>query len=149
MSLGDKIEFSISGRNFTLQIANLRKAIRDGLSPFFYFSFEKDSFASAPKTYFLAASVPDIEAFKKKVLTITGPHVTFIDVGSILELAKSIASKILSVVSLFFLVMSVFIVLAVVALFGRMQYIEKLKRRLYHLFGMQHVSIRHTFLATR
>ena len=42
------------------------------------------------------------------ILGASGPHVTFIDIENILTIARTIATKILSVISLFFGAISIF-----------------------------------------
>lgn len=57
VDIGDRIEFLLSGKKVNLTVVNIRKSIREGFRPFFYFSFQKEAFKTAPKTYFISASV--------------------------------------------------------------------------------------------
>lgn len=54
------------------------------------------------------------------ILKASGPHVTFIDIENILTIVRQIATKILAVISLFFGAVSIFGVLAILTLFGRL-----------------------------
>ena len=69
VSVGDTITFLLSGRDITLTVANIRESVREGFRPFFYFSFDPIEFANAPRTYFVADYAPDVEAWKKQILT--------------------------------------------------------------------------------
>ena len=141
VDLGDRVTFLLSGRDITLTIANIRKSEREGFSPFFYFSFDPIEFERAPKTYMATAYTTDAEKWKKEILARSWPHVTFIDVESILAIVREIGGKILSVISLFLLAVSLFAFFSIVALFGRIVSIEEMKQRLYPLFGMSRSSV--------
>ncbi len=67
MDVGDAIEFSVSGRKFSLQVSGIRARKSSGFAPFFYFQVSPDAFSGAPKTYFLARNSPDIEADIAKI----------------------------------------------------------------------------------
>lgn len=90
--------FLLSGREITLSVANIRESVREGFRPFFYFSFDPVEFANAPRTYFVAEYASDTEKWKRDVLTASGPHVTFIDIESILKIVRDISAKVLSVI---------------------------------------------------
>lgn len=96
--MGDKITFLLSGREITLTVANIRESIREGFRPFFYFSFDREEFKNAPRTYFIAEYATDTEAWKKAILENSGPHVTFIDIESVLKIVRDISGKVLSVI---------------------------------------------------
>jgi len=121
IDIGDRIEFQLSGKKIPLTVVNIRKSIREGFQPFFYFSFQEEAFKNAPKTYFLSTYTKDTEAWKKLILKNSGPHVTFIDIESILKIARDISSQVLSVIGLFFLAISIFFLFAIIALFGQMR----------------------------
>ncbi len=149
LSVGDSIGFNLSGKNIVLKVANIRKSVREGFRPFFYFSFQEEAFKAAPKTYFVATYTTDVESWKKLILSNSGPHVTFIDIESILLIVRDISYKILSVIWLFLLVMSVFFVFAIAALFSQMGSIDKLKYKLYPLFGGIYSRIRTSLYSSR
>ncbi len=79
-------------------VANIRESVREGFRPFFYFSFDPDEFKNAPRTYFVAEYASDTEAWKKTILENSGPHVTFIDIESVLKIVRDISGKVLSVI---------------------------------------------------
>jgi predicted lysophospholipase L1 biosynthesis ABC-type transport system permease subunit len=118
----------------TLTVSSIRESVRDGFRPFFYFSFAEEAFKNAPKTYFAATYTSDPESWKKQTLSLSGPHVTFIDVENILKIVREVSGKILSVISLFFLAVSIFGILAVYSLFAELHPVEDMKKRLYPLF---------------
>ncbi len=149
IDIGDKVEFNLSGKKIPLTVANIRKSVREGFGPFFYFSFQQEAFKNAPKTYFISAYSKDIESWKKLILTNSGPHVTFIDIESILKIVQDISSQVLSVIGLFFFTISIFFFFAIVALFGQMRAIDALKNRLYTLFGMVRKNVTWTLSVTR
>lgn len=149
VDIGDRIEFLLSGKKVNLTVVNIRKSIREGFRPFFYFSFQKEAFKTAPKTYFISASVWDTEAWRKMILGASGPHVTFIDIENILTIARAIATKILSIISLFFGAISLFGILAILSLFLRLRPIEIMKTRLYMLFGASRKMLLWSFRSTR
>lgn len=68
VDLGDRIEFLLSGKSISLTIASIRDSKREGFAPFFYFSFDPDTFRTAPKTYFVSAYASDTEQWKKSIL---------------------------------------------------------------------------------
>lgn len=149
VDIGDSIEFLLSGKKVSLAVANIRKSVREGFRPFFYFSFQKDAFKTAPKTYFIAGFASDTEAWRKMILGASGPHVTFIDIENILTIARTIATKILSVISLFLGAISIFGILAILSLFARLGPIEAIKSRLYSLFGASKKILLWSFRSTR
>ncbi len=146
ISLGDTVTFLLSGREITLTVANIRESVREGFRPFFYFSFDPVEFKNAPRTYFVAEYAADTEQWKRSILAASGPHVTFIDIESILKIVRDISSKVLSVIGLFFIVVFLFAIGAIVAFFMRIRPIEDMKSRLYNLFGANTKDI-HTSLA--
>lgn len=83
------------------------------------------------------------------MLAATGPHVTFIDIESILTIVRDISAKVLSVIGLFFAVVFAFAVGAIIAFFSRMQPIEDAKSRLYSLFGASPRDISNSLTTTR
>ena len=149
VDLGDHLEFLLSGKAITLRVANIRKSIRDGFRPFFFFSFQKEAFEKAPKTYFASDTTHDSEKWKKLVLSKSGSHVTFIDIENILLIAQNIAGKILAVISLFFLSILLFGFMAILSLFSRIVPLERVKSRLYSLFGLSRQDILVSLVTTR
>ncbi len=149
VDIGDRITFLLSGREITLTVANVRASKRQGFRPFFYFSFDPLAFANAPKTYFVSTYTRDTESWKRLILANSGPHVTFIDVENILSIIRDISWKILSVIWLFFAVISVFALFAVISFFSRMREVESMKARLYTLFGASARDIRTSITGTR
>lgn len=149
VKLWDTVTFLLSGREITLLVANIRESVREGFRPFFYFSFDPVEFANAPRTYFVAEYASDTEKWKRDVLTASGPHVTFIDIESILKIVRDISAKVLSVIGLFGAVVFLFAVGAIIAFFTRMRGVEDMKSRLYALFGAGKRDIRTSLMGTR
>ncbi len=149
VDIWDRIVFLLSGREVSLVIANIRESKRDGFRPFFYFSFQKEAFANAPKTYFVSAYTDNVDLWKRGIIANSGSHVTFVDIENILSIVRDIAGKILSVITLFLSIVSLFALWAIIALFGSMEGVESLKTRLYPLFGMIPWEIRKTLSFTR
>lgn len=149
IGIGDTVEFLLSGKTITLRVANIRASERQWFRPFFYFSFSESGFENAPKTYFATTYTDDIELWKRSILERSGPHVTFVDIASIITIVRDIGAQVLSVISLFFLVVSVFSLFAIIALLGRMRPIEALKYRLYPLFWYSLRRVRNTLTIGR
>lgn len=149
IDIGDRVTFLLSGREMTLMVASIRESVREGFRPFFYFSFDPREFANAPRTYFVAEYSSDTEAWKRSILGASGPHVTFIDIESILAIVRDISSKVLSVIALFGLVVLLFAIWAIIAFFARVWPIEDMKSRLYSLFWASPSDIRTSLRATR
>lgn len=149
ISLWDSVEFNLSWKSIYLKVANIRKSVREWFRPFFYFSFQKEAFKNAPKTYFVATYTPDIEWWKKIILQNSWSHVTFVDIENILKIVREVSAKILAVIGLFFGVIGLFFIFAIIALFGQMCELDSLKYRLYPLFGWLYKNIRHSLLVSR
>jgi predicted lysophospholipase L1 biosynthesis ABC-type transport system permease subunit len=149
IDLWDRIEFLLSGKSISLTIANIRDSKREGFVPFFYFSFDPDAFRTAPKTYFVSAYASDTEKWKQGILANSWPHVTFVDIDNLLVIVRDISTKVLSVISLFLVFISVFALFAIVSLLGEMRSIERLKSRLYPLFGMTTTRLMTSLWLTR
>lgn len=74
----------------------MRESKQQGTTPFFYFQIPKDAIAGAPKTYFLATDVHEnADEWKKRIIADSGTHVSFIDVGVILEQVRSYSRLVL------------------------------------------------------
>lgn len=149
VGVGDTVTFLLSGREISLEIANIRESVREGFRPFFYFSFDPVEFAWAPRTYFIAEYASDTELWKRDILSASGPHVTFIDIESILVIVRDISAKVLSVIWLFFGIVLIFALGAIVAFFARVRPLETMKFRLYTLFWASPQDIRTTLQGSR
>lgn len=134
VEIGDEITFLLSWREIRLRVANIRESIREWFRPFFFFSFDREEFKNAPRTYFVAEYAKDIEKWKQAILEASGPHVTFIDIESVLKIVRDISSKVLSLIWLFFVIIFLFAVGAIFAFFQRLWPLESQKIRLYSLF---------------
>jgi putative ABC transport system permease protein len=144
VKVGDTIEFSISGRNFPLKVSGIRAGGRTRIEPFFYFQVVPEAFDGAPKTYFLGLNTSDVDAAKRTISELSGPHVVYIDTAAILSQVRNISAQILSVLSLFLGFVGVFAILAILTLFGRMGPLFERKKYLYRLLGMNRGDIRTT-----
>lgn len=149
VDVGDTVTFLLSWRELTLEVASIRESVREGFRPFFYFSFDPVEFAKAPRTYFIAQYASDTESWKRDILTASWPHVTFIDIESILAIVRDISAKVLSVIWLFFAGVLVFALGAIVAFFARVRPLESMKFRLYTLFWASPQDIRTTLQGSR
>lgn len=133
---GDRIRFSVAGREFDFTITGIRESVRNGTTPFFYFQIPRDAIAGAPKTYFLATEVTsDIGAWKKRVIAETGTHVSFVDVGALLEQVRSYSRLVLQgVLTLFAYIAAIGLLAFLTA--ERSFFLLKIKKiQLYRLLG--------------
>ncbi|MFB0965187.1 MAG: hypothetical protein QMC36_05925 [Patescibacteria group bacterium] len=71
IGVGDTVTFSVMGREFDLKAVNVRASDREGIRPFFYFSVAPGEFSKVPPSYFVAASTPDVDAFKAETLKLS------------------------------------------------------------------------------
>lgn len=101
LTLWDKITFSVAWLEKTLEVINLREAVRNGTNPFFYFQLEKSDFEKFPKNYILSYKESLKSRNIEKILSReVGNHLTFIKTREIIEIVIEIAKQILLVVYL-------------------------------------------------
>lgn len=97
----------------------------------------------------MAEYASDTEVWKQDILKASGPHVTFIDIESILKIVRDISTKVLSVIGLFFALIFLFAIGAIIAFFVRLRPLEDMKKKLYSLFGASSKDIKVSTTGTR
>jgi uncharacterized SAM-binding protein YcdF (DUF218 family) len=97
----------------------------------------------------VAEYASDTEVWKQDILKASGPHVTFIDIESILKIVRDISTKVLSVIGLFFALIFLFAIGAIIAFFVRLRPLEDMKKKLYSLFGASSKDIKVSTTGTR
>lgn len=134
---GNTITLSIQWRIFDLTIINLRKSIRSGSEPFFFMQLESNQFASAPKSWFWITRQPESELnqFKKNALKNIGPHLSFIDIGAIINLVTDVSSKIIAVVIGCMAIIITLIIIVSIVSNESSALISKKSYRLYYILG--------------
>jgi len=102
VQLWDRISLLIQGRSFDLEIVSLRKSVRTGTEPFFYMQLDEEQFEAAPRSWFWITrqETDQLVWFKQLALREIGPHLSFVDVASIIELVTEISYAIIVVIIL-------------------------------------------------
>lgn len=133
---GDRLRFAIAGREFDFTITGIRESVRNGTTPFFYFQIPENAIAGAPKTYFLATEVTgNADTWKTRVIGETGSHVSFVDVGKILEQVRSYSQLVLQGVLALFAYIAAIGLLAFLTAEKSFFLLKIRKVQLYRLLG--------------
>ncbi len=136
VDIGDTILFTTAGLDKKLIVQNIRKAERDGINPFFYFSLYQDDFERFPKTYFISydsRSKPENIQFDYS--NATDGSVSFIDTGEIIAIVLDVASKILLIVYLCLWYIYIFSLLTFLVSISFLRTFKTPKIKLLYLLG--------------
>lgn len=135
VTIWDNITFSISWRDFTVQIVWLRKSNRENFGPFFYFQLDDEQFKDAPVTYFITTQIPSElkEQVKKEIIAITKPWVSFIEIDNIIASVKTISTRIIQIVQILLGIILFFTCFTTLVCIQNMRYAKIYKNTLYHI----------------
>ena len=102
VELGDEIVFNVQGIRIKTQVSSIRKRLKRGPSPFFYFIFPPEVMADAPQIRFATAKIEQ----QQRVIMQTRiaqefPGITTLDGGSIANKLKSFTDQLTQLVKLF------------------------------------------------
>ncbi len=103
--VGMIVRMSIVGREFDLNVVQLRRTTRNAIKPFFFFQLSAEQFADAPRSYFSLQTFPQTTRAEtlKTITDRLGNHLSFIEVDDILEqvqrLLQAITRSIILVLS--------------------------------------------------
>ena len=136
----DQIQLSVAGRQFDLQVANLRSSQRTGIRPFFYFQVSPTQFTNAPKTTFFDVQVdPSQEwaktSIKSEIVSLMWNNVSFIDTGEIIEQVRWYVDRISGVMLALFGLVIWYALIALVSLFSYAQVFQERRQEVYALMG--------------
>lgn len=99
IDIWDEILFSIAGLEKKLQVVNIRKAIRSGATPFFYFALYENDFENFPKRYFVSYKSSDKPAdIQFEYSQAVWWDVTYINAQEIIEIVLDVAQKVLLII---------------------------------------------------
>jgi predicted lysophospholipase L1 biosynthesis ABC-type transport system permease subunit len=99
VTLWDRILFSSAWLEKLLTIENIRKAVRSGSNPFFYFSLFEPDFESYPKRYFVSyKSENKTQNIQFEYSEAVGWDVVFINAKEIIEIVLDVAQKVLLII---------------------------------------------------
>ncbi len=147
IGMGDRVTFSVMGREFPLVVSSIRESSREGIRPFFYFQVAEGEFANAPPSYFLSVNVPDPTEYGRRLVGAVGSHVSFVNVSETVSLVQSAASAILPVVWAFLAVVALLAFSVVVAVFSSVRKFRTERERSYRLLGADRNFLRKEALA--
>ncbi len=102
VDLGDTVTFNIQGISIKAKITSIRKRLKRGPSPFFYFIFPPEVLAEAPQIRFATAKVSDSQRVAMQTLIAkTYPGITTLDGGSIAKKLKEFVDQLKQLVQIF------------------------------------------------
>ena len=96
LKLGDKLTFSLYGKNVELPITSVREVDWQSMRANFYFAFPENALDPFPKTYMTSVFVPSNNKSDVNTMIRSAPYITVIDIGSFLQQARSFISQIAS-----------------------------------------------------
>lgn len=102
VELGDEVIFNVQGIKIKTKITSIRKRLKRGPSPFFYFIFPPDVMADAPQIRFATAKVSDDKRVQMQTKVAQNfPGITTLDGGSIAKKLKSFVDQLKGLVQIF------------------------------------------------
>ncbi len=102
VGLGDKVTFNVQGIRIKAQITSIRKRLKRGPSPFFYFIFPPQVLSDAPQIRFATAKVSDQQRVKMQTqIAKTFPGITTLDGGNIAKKLKEFVDQLKDLVQIF------------------------------------------------
>lgn len=102
VDLGDTVTFNIQGISIKAKITSIRKRLKRGPSPFFYFIFPPKVLADAPQIRFATAKVSDSQRVAMQTqIAKTFPGITTLDGGSIAKKLKEFVDQLKQLVQIF------------------------------------------------
>lgn len=102
VDLGDIVTFNIQGIEIQAQITSIRKRLKRGPSPFFYFIFPPEVLIDAPQIRFATAKVSDSQRVSMQTkIAKAYPGITTLDGVSIAKKLKSFVDQLKGLVQIF------------------------------------------------
>ncbi len=102
VSIGDQITFNVQGVNIKTEVTSIRKRLKRGPSPFFYFIFPPEVMNEAPQIRFATAKVSDDKRVDMQTqIAKTFPGITTLDGGNIAKKLKEFTDQLKQLVQIF------------------------------------------------
>ena len=102
VGLGDEVTFNVQGIKIKTKITSIRKRLKRGPSPFFYFIFPPDVMQDAPQIRFATAKVPDHQRVEMQTkIAQSFPGITTLDGGNIAKKLKEFTDQLKQLVQIF------------------------------------------------
>ncbi len=102
VGLGDEVVFNVQGIKIKSTITSIRKRLKKGPSPFFYFIFPPEVMKDAPQIRFATAKIPDKQRVKMQTqIAKSFPGITTLDGGSIAKKLKEFVDQLKQLVQVF------------------------------------------------
>ena len=102
VDLGDKIIFNVQGIKIDAEITSIRKRLKRGPSPFFYFIFPPSVMRDAPQIRFATAQIADDKRVELQTkVAQTFPGITTLDGASIAKKLKEFVDQLKQLVQIF------------------------------------------------
>jgi predicted lysophospholipase L1 biosynthesis ABC-type transport system permease subunit len=99
ITIWDQILFNSAWLEINLIVVNIRKAVRSGASPFFYFSVFSADFEKYPKRYFISYKSQDkAENIQFEYSQAVWGDVTFINAKEIIAIVLDVTNKVLLII---------------------------------------------------
>ncbi len=135
VGIWDSVKFLIAWIEKELEITQIREAVRDGVSPYFYFNFYEKDFEGFSRNYFLAYDSKErSEDFSLLLSKRLWKQVSFIDVWAILEEVRKISLYILYFVYIILAYISFFSIVSFLVSISFLKSFKDKKVRIYNLF---------------
>lgn len=93
IGIGDRVTFVDSRGEFSAEVASIREVDWESFEPNFYFMFSPGSLAQRPSTWLTSFWLPEGSGRRLSALLRELPHITVLDVDTILEQAQEIAGQ--------------------------------------------------------
>ena len=102
VELGDKVVFNVQGIKIKAEITSVRKRLKRGPSPFFYFVFPPKVMADAPQIRFATAQIADDRKIELQTrVAQTFPGITTLDGARIAKKLKGFVDQLKQLVQIF------------------------------------------------
>ncbi|MCF6300565.1 MAG: ABC transporter substrate-binding protein [Proteobacteria bacterium] len=102
VDIGDQVIFNVQGIKITSHIDSIRKRLKRGPSPFFYFIFQPEVLKEAPQIRFATAKLDDSQRIRMQTLVAkTFPGITTLDGGNIAKKLKEFVDQLKHLVQIF------------------------------------------------
>jgi putative ABC transport system permease protein len=142
VGLGDTVVFNIQGIKINTKISSVRKRLKRGPSPFFYFIFPPQVLAQAPQIRFATAQIPKQQrAILQTQIAQKFPGITTLDGANIAHKLKGFTDQLKALVEIF-TALSLFagLLIFLTSLISTSQ--DRLKESFYYrMMGMQSADL--------
>lgn len=103
LKLGDTLQFSIAGSEFSGEVSNLRSVVWENFQPNFYILASRSQLQDKPQTWMMSTYIDDSRKKLLKPLLQQFPTVTLLDISEIMSRIKGIIQRASLALEFFFL----------------------------------------------